>query len=191
DTKKDPDVKKDPDIKKDPDVIVKKDPDVKKNPDLKKDPIIKKDPSQPTVKWTDTTGANYAYNFTYKKTKLDTEAADFKQLIDQIVSELNTKGSVKIYIASCASTVPVGGSYKSNSELALARGTQTEIIIRAALKARGVDLKTAKIKFTMNYKTAGPDYRNDYIENRSEYEKWQYVKVYLLPYDKMMSPKGK
>jgi len=64
-------------------------------------------------------------------------------------------------------------------------------MIITALKARGIDMKTAKIKFTSNYKVAGPDYRSDYIENRSTYENWQYVKVYLLPYNKMMSPKGK
>lgn len=172
-------------------VVVKKDTTkivvVKKNPD---DYVTQ--PLNGKTKWTDTTNANYAFNFTYKKTKVPTEAPEFTKLIDDIINQLNTEGSVKIFIASCASQVPIGaGKYATNLDLAMDRALQTEILIIQALKARGIDMKTAKIKFTSNYKVAGPDYQSDYIENRAKYENWQYVKVYLLPYNKMMSPKGK
>ncbi|HEY6161305.1 MAG TPA: hypothetical protein VI112_08785 [Bacteroidia bacterium] len=122
--------------------------------------------------------AVYEHHFTYSQTEIDKNADDFNKLIDAIISRYNSTGYCKVYLNCSASRVPVHSKYKDNYELAKSRGSEAESLIIAALKAKGFDVKN--IVFTMNYNVKGPEYRGDYVENRGEYERWQYVKVFLL-----------
>jgi tetratricopeptide (TPR) repeat protein len=123
--------------------------------------------------------ALYEFHFTYAKTTIDVEEEQFTKLIDAIIERYNSTGYVKVYVSSCASKVPVNAKvYANNGLLAKARAAETESKIIAALKKRGFDYK--KVVFTSNYKVGGPEYQKDYLENRTEYEKWQYVRAWLI-----------
>jgi hypothetical protein len=123
--------------------------------------------------------AAYQYYFTYAKTTVDEGSDDFNKLIDAIIARYNSTGYCKVYLNCSASKVPVNpAKFKDNAALAKVRSSETEAKIIRGLKAKGFDV--SKIIFTSNYNVKGPDYRSDYIENRSEYERWQYVKVFLL-----------
>jgi hypothetical protein len=123
--------------------------------------------------------ATYEYHFTYARTTVDESTDEFNKLIDAIISRYNSTGYCKVYLNCSASKVPVNpAKFKDNAALAKMRSSETEGKIIRALKEKGFDYK--KIIFTANYNVKGPEYRNDYIENRTEYERWQYVKVFLL-----------
>jgi len=99
-------------------------------------------------------------------------------MIDKIIAEFATDSSVKVVITCCASKVPVGGKlYATNGDLAKARSIEAEINVRKALKARGFD--HSKLEFKVFYKVRGPEYKGDYIENREQYEQFQYTKIYV------------
>jgi len=77
-------------------------------------------------------------------------------------------------IAASSSTVPTT-TFTGNEELAKARADEIKDKVRASMSLRNLD--PAKITYEASTKVQGPEYKNDAVRNRKEYEKWQFVKV--------------
>lgn len=119
----------------------------------------------------------YEYYFTYNKNKLDSAQEVWNGFIDKLVA-VSKKKSVTVAIEASASKVPTMISFKNNKELAASRAAKTREKIIEAVEARGGNVK--RIKFTMHSSVGGPRWRNDHIERRQVFEKFQYVKARII-----------
>lgn len=118
---------------------------------------------------------NFEMHFKYNVTETDVNGAAFKEFVDNIMELYNKKGTISITITSSASFVPTKAA-GGNKELSLARNNKIRDQLKKALKDKGVSedkMVVTKVKTVV----AGPAYKKDYIKNKAEYEKYQYVKV--------------
>ena len=126
-------------------------------------------------KATDIPEAKYQKFFTYNKRNISRDEREFKEFISKVEQIISAKGYVNIEIESSASKVPTR-TYKTNDNLTNKRANDAKTRLLQALKAKGID--SSKVKFiAVNALVLGPDYKDDFRENRKEYEKYQYVKV--------------
>lgn len=114
--------------------------------------------------------------FIYNFNKIQDDNAQYIQFVDNIVEEMKKPGrKMEVSIEASASKVPTA-TFKTNDKLSSSRADLGKKSLTASLKAKGVDMKN--IKFVKaDYLTQGPEYNGDYIENRLEYEKWQYIRI--------------
>ena len=114
--------------------------------------------------------------FIYNYNKIPNDDPKFVEFINNIADEMKKSGrKMEISIEASASKVPTA-TFKSNDRLSSSRADLGKKSILAALKDKGVDVKNIKI-VKADYLIQGPEYNNDYVENRLEYEKWQYIRV--------------
>ncbi len=114
--------------------------------------------------------------FIYNYNVIPEDNAKYLEFIDNLVGELKNPGrKLEIYIEASASKVPTA-KFKSNDKLSSSRADLGKKSITASLKQKGVDMKNVKF-IKADYLIQGPEYNNDYKENRLEYEKWQYIRV--------------
>lgn len=118
--------------------------------------------------------AKYEHYFEYTKNQIDENEQTWIDFIDRIVA-LSQKKVVNIHIIASASKVPCMIVFKNNNELAAARAENTKKKVMAAVEAKGGNL--AKVKFTKQSLVAGPPWKNDHVEKRTVFEKYQYVKL--------------
>jgi tetratricopeptide (TPR) repeat protein len=128
----------------------------------------------PTAPVATTAPGKYEFHFGYNHNKIDEAEQSWVDLIDRIVA-LSQKKTVTVNINSSASKVPCMRVFKNNKELAASRATVTEEKIKAAVEAKGGDVK--KLKFVKASSVNGPPWRNDHDIHRAIFEKYQYVKV--------------
>jgi hypothetical protein len=121
-----------------------------------------------------TAPGKYEFHFGYNHNKIDEAEQSWVDLIDRIVA-LSQKKTVTVNINSSASKVPCMRVFKNNQELAASRATLTAEKIKAAVEAKGGDVK--KLKFVKQSSVNGPPWRNDHDIHRAVFEKYQYVKV--------------
>lgn len=126
------------------------------------------------VKITDDSNFDFVVYFPYNKKEIDISVSSFVSLMDKVEKTIQKKGVAQIIIAASSSTVPTQ-SYPSNEALAQERANEIKDKVRASLSLKNLD--PAKIQYEINAKVQGPTYKNDAIQNRKEYEKWQFVKV--------------
>jgi hypothetical protein len=113
--------------------------------------------------------------FKYNVFETDVNDAPFKEFIENIYKLYSANGQIKLSIYASASNVPTT-KFKSNTDLAKNRADNAKSQLIKALKDKGVD--ESKIVFEkVNGRVGGPKYKGDYIENKAEYEKYQFVKV--------------
>jgi hypothetical protein len=118
---------------------------------------------------------NFEMHFKYNVTETDVNDKPFKEFVDNIMELYKHKGTVSLTIASSASNVPTK-AFGGNKELSLARNNKIRDQLKKALKDKGVSedkIVITKVKTVVD----GPLYKNDYLKNKDEYEKYQYVKV--------------
>lgn len=118
--------------------------------------------------------ADYAFFFTYNKSKIDLEASEWKDFINK-VTELSKKGTVKLHVLSSASKVPTI-HYNGNGGLAKARGERTAEKVKEYVAASGGN--ASNLKFTFQSKVGGPKYLGDFT-TRKKYEPHQFVKIFI------------
>jgi hypothetical protein len=113
----------------------------------------------------------YPYN-----ANVPTKEKEFDRFIDVLVEKIQKEGSAQVSIESSASRVPTR-TYKTNENLSRLRAENAKKKIIAELKERGVS--PDKVQFVdITTLVQGPKYKGDYLENKSTYEKFQYVKIY-------------
>ena len=83
-------------------------------------------------------------------------------------------GSARIIIVASSSSVPTH-SFASNELLAESRANEVKDKVRASMSLKDID--ASKLNYEISAKVQGPEYKNDAVANRKEYEKWQFVKV--------------
>jgi tetratricopeptide (TPR) repeat protein len=116
----------------------------------------------------------YAVGFGYNKEDVTTDKM-LSDFIDKVEGLVKIGSKVEIVIESSASKVPT--SYRGgNAALSKSRAENGKKRIEKLLKEKGVDLKMVTY-LAPNCIVSGPEYNNDYIENRLTYEKFQYFKV--------------
>jgi len=120
---------------------------------------------------------NFIHYFGYNKDQFNSKTEDFRVFV-QGIKEIADKGlPVTIYITSSASYVPTK-AYKDNQVLAVHRMTNGKLTVLELLKEFGVDI--SKINIVLKEASVnGPAYKNDAQENKTEYEKYQYIKIFI------------
>lgn len=116
--------------------------------------------------------ASYQEFFNYNVKVINTNDAKFKDLIDKAKSG----SKVTIEIEASASKVPTK-TYKTNKHLAENRAEEAKKVILKSLKENGISETNITFKKPKTL-VQGPKYNGDF-ENKSVYEKYQYVIIRL------------
>jgi tetratricopeptide (TPR) repeat protein len=137
--------------------------------------IDKENPIQ--AKFDETQGsAEYSFYFLYGQSGFSAGQKQFIDFVSMCEKIIDKKGSVTITIEGSSSNVPMTGA-KTNEMLAEERTEKAKVALNAALQKRGFvvnkDYKFGKLKSVVQ----GKKYENDAIDNRTEYEKNQYIKI--------------
>jgi hypothetical protein len=118
---------------------------------------------------------NFEMYFKYNVTQIDVNDGPFKQYIDNLAELAAKNGSININLTSCASQVPTR-AYKTNKELSIARSEKAKEQILNALKEKGIDASKVVFVKTKSF-VSGPKYNIDYLINKAQYEKHQFIKI--------------
>ena len=87
------------------------------------------------------------------------------------------RGDAQIIITSSASKVPTR-TWKTNSVLTKKRAYDTKALLEKVIAKQGI--KPNQFNFVdMNTLITGPEYKGDYLSNKSTYEKYQYVRIFI------------
>jgi Tol biopolymer transport system component len=115
---------------------------------------------------------SYDLHFFYNQKSIDVKSKDYLAFIEAISACLGKNSSFEVEIESSASKVPTR-SYKTNENLTSLRAKDAKEKVSASLKKKGIDAKFSAPKTLVQ----GPDYKDDFIQNRTTYEQYQYIKV--------------
>lgn len=121
--------------------------------------------------------SSYERFYTYNKKGIAQDEANFNKMLDDIEKIVECRGKVMVEIEASASKVPTS-TYGTNENLSRQRASSAKERLLNALKARGIDSSKIVIQ-AVNARVLGPDYNNDYLTNRAEYEKYQYIKIFV------------
>lgn len=118
---------------------------------------------------------SYQEFFTYNKNYPKKEK-ELQKFIVKVAEQINSTGNVKISIESSASKVPTT-TYDTNNQLSKLRSEIAKKMLLDSLAKIGIEKD--KVTFVkINTLVQGPKYKGDYLENKTMYEKYQYVKIY-------------
>ncbi len=123
----------------------------------------------------DPKASSFELYFGYNQKTIDVNSKNYNTFIDAISNCISKDPSLEITIESSASTVPTK-TFRSNENLAELRAKEAKEKIISSLKNKG--MKKTAIHFA-EPKTVvqGPEYKDDFIQNRTTYEQYQYIKV--------------
>ncbi len=114
--------------------------------------------------------------FIYNYNKIPSDDAQYLAFVNNVAEEMKKSGrQMEISIEASASKVPTA-TFKTNDRLSSSRADLGKKSLTASLKEKGIDMKNVKF-VKADYLIQGPEYQKDYIENRLEYEKWQYIRI--------------
>jgi hypothetical protein len=118
---------------------------------------------------------SYLKYFGYNRSDIAKDELSFMNLVDKTIDLLVNFGEASLSIESSASKVPTK-AFDNNEQLAKIRAMEAEARLLAALKAKGVSAEKLKI-LPHTTKVQGPEYKDDFDQNKPTYEKYQYVKI--------------
>lgn len=115
--------------------------------------------------------------FEYNAKDINRNNKEFVAFVNDIADLVKFRGYADIMITSSASKVPTR-TWKSNSILTKKRAYDTKALLESVFKAKGI--KEDQYNFIdINTLITGPEYKNDAQKNRSIYEKYQYVRIFI------------
>lgn len=115
--------------------------------------------------------------FTYNMKDINESNKEFVSFIQDIADLVKERGDAKIIITSSASKVPTR-TWKTNSILTKKRAYDTKALLERVFAKQGI--KPEQYNFVdLNTLITGPEYKGDYISNKSTYEKYQYVRIFV------------
>lgn len=126
------------------------------------------------VKYTGDEKFDFAVYFPYNKKEIDISIGSFLSLMEKVEKSISNNGTATISIVASSSNVPTK-TFTSNEALSEMRANEVKDKVRASMSLKNLD--AAKISYDISTKVQGPEYKNDAVQNRKEYEKWQFVKV--------------
>jgi len=113
--------------------------------------------------------------FKYNVVEVNINDENYKSFIKTLVAKIQSQASVTLSMTSSASNVPTR-AFNSNRELAADRAANSKDKIINSARENGID--GSKIIFkAISSSVNGPAYNNDYLVNKSAYEKFQYVRI--------------
>lgn len=117
----------------------------------------------------------YKQQFVYNKKSVVAADAEFQKFVSSLLPVIEKNGSITVSIESSASHVPTK-TFANNEDLSRKRASEAREKLLSALKQKGV--KTEQVKFNADKSVVqGPEYENDFEENRKVYEEFQYIKI--------------
>lgn len=128
-----------------------------------------------TASLTTVTEKQFEMFFKYNAIEINVNDENYKTFIKKIISKIQSGESVKLFLTSSASQVPTR-AFNSNRELAASRANDSKNKIISSVKEKGIDISKLIFK-DISSSVNGPAYNNDYLINKSTYEKYQYVRV--------------
>ncbi|MES2836399.1 MAG: hypothetical protein V4667_02660 [Bacteroidota bacterium] len=117
----------------------------------------------------------YEMHFKYNAKAIDVTDVDFIAFMKYISYLTKSGAKATIDVESSSSKVPTK-TFGSNENLSQARAKSAKQIIELELKKYNIDAKNIAFSKAKPL-VQGPDYNKDFIENRKEYEKYQYIKI--------------
>ncbi|HXU26514.1 MAG TPA: hypothetical protein VN698_04720, partial [Bacteroidia bacterium] len=117
----------------------------------------------------------FTFHFKYNMNQVDESAPQYKQFIDSLVAIKNAGQKIVLNLNASASTVPTS-KFKTNEDLAKMRAKAAIEEIKHSLKLRGITEENITIGSNTS-KVDGPAYKGDYLENATEYEKYQFIRA--------------
>lgn len=114
--------------------------------------------------------------YTYNMKDIAKSEKLFSDFVDGVVKMIEKRGYATISIEGSASKVPTT-TFKTNDKLSRSRTSDARNRLIEAVEAKGVDKKKLKFK-SVNSLVQGPRYKNDFMENKAIYEKYQYIKLW-------------
>lgn len=139
---------------------------------------IKFDPEKPVQTKIDDTAnyAEYSHFFLYGKSDFSVEELQFKEFIGLCQKVIDQRSFVTITIEGSASTVPTSGK-KTNEMLSAERSANAKAALIKVLLKNGY-MENVDFMFGAPVNVVqGKKFENDAKSNRSEYEKFQFIKV--------------
>jgi hypothetical protein len=123
----------------------------------------------------DPKATTYQLYFLYNQKVIETGSPEFTAFITSAKACLAQNPSFEILIESSASKVPTR-TFRTNENLARMRSKEAKTKILAGLNEKG--LNKSQINFAEPKELVqGPEYKNDFIQNRTTYEQYQYIKI--------------
>jgi hypothetical protein len=117
----------------------------------------------------------YKQQFLYNQKTVVAGDAEFQKFVTTLLPVIEKNGGITVSIESSASHVPTK-TFANNEDLSRKRAAEAREKLLLALKQKGVD--TGKVKFNADKSVVqGPEYENDFEENRKVYEEFQYIKI--------------
>ncbi|MBI3500648.1 MAG: PD40 domain-containing protein [Bacteroidetes bacterium] len=117
---------------------------------------------------------DFVIYFPYNKKEIDVSISSYIAMLDKLSKSINEYGKTTVTIFASASKVPTT-MFGDNNKLAGERSKEIKDRIHASISFKNLDEN--KITFEAEERVQGPDYKNDAVANKKEYEKWQFVKV--------------
>ena len=115
--------------------------------------------------------------FTYNMKDISESNKEFVSFIKDVGELVKIRGDAKIIITSSASKVPTK-TWKTNAILTRKRANDTKALLERVFAAQGI--KPEQFNFVdINTLITGPEYKGDYLTNKSTYEKYQYVRIFI------------
>ena len=119
--------------------------------------------------------AEYSHYFVFGSAEFNIGEKDFTEFVGSVEKLIAKKGKVSILIEASASNVP--SLRLTNDEIAARRSENAVNVITKELIKRGY-LENEDFAFLKSINLVqGKKYENDAMKNRTEYEKYQYIKV--------------
>ncbi|MDF2436990.1 MAG: hypothetical protein K0Q95_1366 [Bacteroidota bacterium] len=119
--------------------------------------------------------SSFELYFGYNKKSIDVKSKKFIDFIASVNECLKKNPKLNIEIESSASNVPTT-TFTTNENLAQKRAQDAKEKVTAGLKKAGLAESSLNFK-TPDAKVQGPQYNNDFIQNRTTYEQYQYIKI--------------
>lgn len=114
--------------------------------------------------------------YTYNMKDIAKSEKDFSDFVDGVAKIIEVRGYAIVSIEGSASKVPTT-MFKTNDKLSRSRTSDARARLLEALEAKGFDKKKVRFK-SVNSLVQGPKYKDDFIENKAIYEKYQYIKLW-------------
>lgn len=119
-------------------------------------------------------GFKLFFQYNKKDIAASNDFSDFVKAFEKAVKE----GPVKVKIEASASKVPTA-KFKNNEALSMLRGENAKKKLMEVMTQKKIDPK--KVTFMpIDALVGGPEYKNDFNENRKAYETYQYIDISVI-----------
>lgn len=127
----------------------------------------------------DPKATSYDLYFGYNQKSIDIKSKKFTDFISSVNRCIAKNPTYEIYIESSASKVPTT-TFTTNENLSQIRAKEAKDKVSAALLKAGIS--SGQLHFSEPKSLVqGPEYKDDFIQNRTTYEQYQYIKVRIKP----------